>query len=72
MKNPAQKKIQRQDRLLLILRCMVPLFLAAAVARPLLAPGGAVRNRHVIIVMDQTISMGQQVGVSTAFAACQE
>jgi len=70
LKNPPQKKIKRQDQLLLILRCCVPVFLAAALARPLLGPegGAAVRKRHVVIVMDSTISMGQQVGVSTAFA----
>jgi hypothetical protein len=70
LKNPPEKKIKRQDQLLLILRCCVPVFLAAALARPLLGPegGAAVRKRHVMILMDSTISMGQQVGVSTAFA----
>ena len=70
LKSRAEKKIRRQDRLLLILRCMVPLVLAAALARPMLAPEGAaaVGERHVVIVLDDTVSMGQQVGASVAFA----
>ena len=70
LKSRAEKKIRRQDRLLLLVRCMVPLVLAAAIARPMLAPEGAAvaRSRHVVLVMDESVSMGQQVGVSVAFA----
>jgi hypothetical protein len=66
----AEKKVKRQDRILLLLRCMVPLVLAFALARPMLAPEGAVetRGRHVVLVVDDTLSMAQQAGVSTAFA----
>ena len=70
LKSRAEKKIRRQNRLLLILRCIIPLVLAAALARPMLAPEGAAapRERHVVIVLDDTVSMGQQVGASVAFA----
>ena len=65
-----QKRIKRQDRLLLLVRCTVPVLLAAALARPVLAPrsGRAGRERRVVLLIDRTLSMGQQVGVSTAFA----
>lgn len=69
LKNPEEKKIRRQDRLLLLLRCMVPFFLVWALARPVLNPKWAgAKKRHVILLLDSTISMGQQAGVSTAFA----
>ncbi len=70
LRNPEEKKMKRQDRLLLILRCLIPFVLAAAMARPLLSPDwrGGTQNRHVTILIDTTVSMGQQAGVSTAFA----
>ena len=69
LKNPEEQKIKRQDRLLLILRCCVPALVALAVARPQLTPDllGGARKRHAAILIDSTLSMGQQAGVSTAF-----
>lgn len=69
LKSPAKKKIKRQDQLLLILRCLAPAVLALALARPLLSPNGeSVLNRHVTIVLDQTLSMGQSAGAADAFS----
>jgi len=70
LKHKDQKKIKRQNRLLILLRMLAIFFLVMAVARPKLDPkllGGAVRKRFVVMVIDGTTSMGQQAGTTTAF-----
>src|SRR6185369_3763775 len=58
-------KVKRQDRLLLILRTLACLLIVIAVARPVMRAGASKSN--VIVLMDGTASMNQQVGVTTAF-----
>ena len=70
LRNPEEKRIRRQDRLLLILRCTAPFLLAWAVARPVMTQDlrGHRSARHVVLALDATVSMGQQAGAATAFA----
>lgn len=68
LKHKNQKKIRRQDRLLMFLRCLACFLVALAVARPVLRPDAtSTPSRHVIVILDLTASMNQQVGVATAF-----
>jgi hypothetical protein len=72
--NPEQKKVRRQDLVLLLLRTAAIVLLVLAVARPLLRQSwvGGQRERQVIILLDATASMQQQVDVSTAFGVAQK
>ena len=74
LKNKDQEKIKRQDRILLILRTIVLLLLVLAMTRPRLQEGAGktVRKRHLVMVLDGTASMNQQVGVTTAFGLAQK
>jgi hypothetical protein len=69
LKHKDQKKIKRQDRLLLIIRSAAIFLLVLAVARPLVGKRffGGVRDRHVTVLLDGTTSMGQASGTGTAF-----
>ena len=68
LRNKEQEKIKRQDRWLLILRTAAVFFLVLGLARPLLQQGWLRDNkRHVVVFLDATASMNQQVGVTTAF-----
>ncbi len=69
LKNQQQKKVRRQDRLLLLLRVAAIALLALAIARPLLKQGlmGEGEQRNVVVLLDATASMNQQVDVTTAF-----
>ena len=70
LRNPEEKKIRRQDRILLVLRCTAPFLLAWAMARPVVSRQWRAQStqRHVVLAIDGTISMGQQAGAATAFA----
>src|SRR5262245_40702695 len=74
LRNKEQEKIRRQDRRLLILRTVALLVVVLALTRPLLQPGwvGAARARQGVILLDGTASMGQQLGVTTAFGLAQK
>jgi len=74
LKLPEQKKVRRQDQLLLLLRTLAIVLLILAVARPLLRQSwvGSQRERQVILVLDATASMQQQVDVTTAFGLAQK
>lgn len=69
-----QKKVRRQDRILLWLRTAAIAFLVAALARPFLQHGwvGGQRQRHVVVLLDGTASMHQQRDVTTAFGVAQK
>jgi hypothetical protein len=68
-----RKKIQIEDLLLLILRCLAVIFLALAFARPVLktlvAGGEAGGDGPVaaVLLLDNSASMGQSDGVETRF-----
>lgn len=70
LRDDAQKKVRRQDRLLLLLRCLACGLIALAVARPVWRSdaGDAADRPHLIALLDGTASMQQQVGVADAFA----
>ena len=67
-----QRRLQIEDLLLLLLRCMLILLLAFAFARPVINPEGTGAAASsgptiAILLMDQSASMGQSNGVSTRF-----
>ena len=73
LRNKEQKKVKRQDRILLMIRMLGVFFLVLAIARPLIRRGlGGSSRRHVVVVLDGTGSMNQQVGVTTAFSLAQK
>lgn len=74
LNNEEEKKIRRQDRMLLILRSIAVFFLVLAISRPLLQKGmiGDTGKRDVVVLIDGTASMNQQVGVTTAFGLAQK
>ena len=74
LKNKDQEKIKRQDRILLILRTVALALLVLALTRPRVQQGAGktVRKRNVVMVIDGTASMNQQVGVLTAFDLAQK
>lgn len=68
-----QKKIRRQDRLLLILRMLAIFLLVSAISRPLFQRGlTGDQHRNVVVVIDGTASMNQQVDVTTSFRLAQK
>jgi hypothetical protein len=73
LRNKDQENIKRQDRILLLVRTLLLLLLALALARPQVRHGmmGDGRRRHLVIALDATASMHQQVGVTTAFGVAQ-
>ena len=67
--NKAQRKVRRQDRILLILRTAAIVLLVLAVARPIIRHewvGGQAR-RHVVLLIDGTSSMRQLAGGQSSF-----
>ncbi len=73
LRNKEQKKVKRQDRILLMVRMLGIFFLVLAIARPLIRRGlGGSSRRHVVVVLDGTGSMNQQVGITTAFSLAQK
>jgi hypothetical protein len=74
LRNKEQKKVKRQDRILLFLRMLGIFCLVMAVARPLVRRGlmGGTSRRHTVVLLDATASMNQQVGVTTAFSLAQK
>ncbi len=72
--NKEQEKIRRQDRILMLIRALGLLFLVLALSRPVLQKGlmGGTRERNIIIALDGTGSMNQQVGLTTAFGMAQK
>ena len=74
LKHKDQKKIKRQNRLLILIRSLVIFFLVLAVARPIIGKSlfGGTRKRRVVVLLDATTSMGQRVGGTSAFALAQE
>ncbi|MDD4888428.1 MAG: BatA and WFA domain-containing protein [Phycisphaerae bacterium] len=68
LNNKEQEKIRRQDRILLILRCLGIFALVMALARPIIQRGWiGGQKRNIVILLDATASMNQQVGVESAF-----
>lgn len=69
LNNKEQEKIRRQDRILLILRSVGIFLLVMAIARPVIQRGwlGSNQKRNVVILIDATASMNQQVDVESAF-----
>jgi len=69
-----QERIRRQDRILLLLRMAGIALLVLALARPLVQHGllGGAAQRHVVVLLDGTASMNQQVGVTSAFGLAQK
>ena len=74
LRTTEQKKVRRQDRLLLLLRIVGIALLVAALARPWIRRGllGRTGDRNVIVLLDGTASMNQQAEVTTAFGWAQK
>ena len=74
LRSKEQRKVKRQDRILLLLRMLGILLLVLGIARPQLrhALVGAAKPLHVVVLLDATASMNQQVGVTTAFGLAQK
>lgn len=74
LKSKEQEKIKRQDRILMIIRTVGLVLLVLALTRPRIQKGGGrtARKRHIVMVLDGTASMNQQVGVRTAFDMAQK
>lgn len=74
LNNQEQRKVRRQDRILLLLRIAAIGLLVLALARPLLQHGwvGGARQRHVVLLLDGTASMNRQADVTTAFGVAQK
>ena len=72
--NQEQKKVRRQDQLLLLLRMAAIFLLVLGIARPLWNQAGlnGPRPRNVVLLIDATASMNQQLVVSTSFALAQK
>lgn len=60
-----RKRLQRENLLLLLLRCLIPILLALAIARPSLRDAGALGNlggsAHHIFIFDRSYSMGLEL-----------
>lgn len=65
------KRIQYKDLLLMMMRALVCILLALAIARPVtrLLAGQAASKRGVIVVMDRSASMSLSTGTATLMAA---
>lgn len=72
--NQEQKKVRRQDQLLLLLRMAAIFLLVLGIARPLWNQAGlnGPSQRNVVLLLDATASMNQQLDVSTSFALAQK
>lgn len=74
LNNEEEEKIKRQDRILLLLRSLGIFLLVFAVSRPIIQKGlfGAAGKRDIVVILDGTASMNQQVGLTTAFGLAQK
>ncbi len=68
------RRLQMQDLILMLLRAFALVFLALALARPTISPGGLdMLGRQgetaVVIVLDNSLSMGHKTGNETRFEA---
>ncbi len=74
LRSKDQEQVKRQDRILLILRMILVFLLVMALSRPLIQHGlvGSASTREVLILLDNTASMNQQVGVTTSFGMGQK
>ena len=68
------RRLQLQDLILMLLRAFALVFLALALARPTLSPGGLDLLGHqgetaAVIVLDNSLSMGHKTGNETRFDA---
>jgi hypothetical protein len=74
LENEEQEQIKKQDRILLILRTVGVIALVLAISRPLIQQSWLKGSgqRNVIIFIDNTASMNQQVGVDTSFRLAQK
>jgi hypothetical protein len=72
--NDEQQQIKKQDRMLLLVRTIALAVLVLALTRPLIKQSWlhGVQGRNVIIFLDNTASMNQQVGVDTSFRLAQK
>ena len=71
------RRLRMQNLLLLLLRVLMILLIAFALARPRLAESGLLdligaETRHVILVLDASMSMSCRDGVDTVFARAQK
>lgn len=69
-----RKKLQVENLLLLLLRCAIPVVLALVFARPAFGPqsllaGLGEPQREVVVVLDESYSMGRRLGNGTLFDA---
>ena len=67
-----RNRLRNENLLLLLLRCLVPILLALAIARPVMQSAsallGADQSEHYVVVVDSSYSMGhQRSGGVTAF-----
>jgi hypothetical protein len=57
-----RRRLRIEDLLLLLLRCLIPIILALAIARPVLREGGPIAglgsSAHYFVVLDASYSMG--------------
>src|SRR5687768_3103307 len=63
-----QRRIELEDIILLILRCLLLLFLAFALARPTMQRAGGIlggTSVNAVVVVDNSYSMGASDGVAT-------
>jgi len=66
-----RRRLRIENLLLLIIRTLIVLLLVLAVARPVLQRGflpiGTSKRKHVVLVLDNSYSMGYKVGASSCF-----
>ena len=59
-----RRRLRVENLLLLLLRCLIPLILALAIARPVLREGGPLAglgtSAHYFVILDASYSMGYQ------------
>src|SRR5829696_5138342 len=69
-----QRRIQVEDIILLILRCLLLALLVWALSRPVLRAVGAIgpASTTAVIVIDNSYSMSQTDGVESRFAAAKK
>ncbi|MGH8045729.1 MAG: BatA domain-containing protein, partial [Chthoniobacterales bacterium] len=72
-----QRRLQIEDLILLLLRCLLIILLALAFARWVLNPGGAQESTGsgpgiAVLLLDQSASMGQSNGFQTRFEQAKE
>ncbi|MSR46151.1 MAG: VWA domain-containing protein [Planctomycetes bacterium] len=72
-----RKKLQVENLLLLLLRCAIPVVLALVFARPYFGPDSVLAGigesqREVVVVLDESYSMGRRSGSGTLFQAAIE